>query len=218
MNQRLHRTRTRKRRQEGAALLLVLFVILMATTTAAYSLSSTQFEVRSAGSLHQAMRTKYVAEGATVAMLGLCQRLSTDGCSKSAAGELSSALRTSYALPTWGNTDQVYSLDDAEFTGDSFVSGSPVLANDSTVSGGGMAAPYSPSSLSVFERWDLTQNSAGQMVQKPESYRLVISTYGTLNFDSDANTATVEDVQGTNELRFAHQTISVTRAYINVLQ
>lgn len=221
MTSRQRKLRAKKRaRQEGAALLIVLFVLLMATTTAVYSLSSTQFEVRAAGALHQSMRTKFVSEAATVGVLGLCYELTAVGCTdlKRANGNLDSTTRQMYALPDWGSLETVYSLSGADMVGPAYtLPGAPLLADDVTISGvtvgsgGGAAGSWTPSFLSVVEKWDVPQ--PGQTIP---SFRLIVSTYGALNYDADRNLNTIDDVVGTNELRFAHTTISATRAFIDI--
>jgi hypothetical protein len=209
---------TRRRRQprqkrEGAALLIVLFVLMLATGTAAYTLQSTQFEVRAAGSLHQAMRTKYVAEAATVSVLALCYQTTAVGCTdlKRADGNLSGDLRQTYALPDWGASEIVYSLSRADLNGTSFPAGTNALASDAQLSGGGVAAAYTPTFNSVIEKWDVPNPG-----ETRPRFRLIVSTYGALDFDADNDMATVDDTRGTGELRFAHQTISATRAFFDV--
>jgi hypothetical protein len=206
------RSQSRQKR-EGAALLIVLFVLMLATGTAAYTLQSTQFEVRAAGSLHQAMRTKYVAEAATMSVLALCYQTTAVGCTdlKRADGNLSSTLRQTYALPDWGQSEIVYSLSRADLNGNSFPAGTNALATDAQISGGGAAAPYTPTFNAVVEKWDVPNPGD----TRPR-FRLIVSTYGALDFDSDNDMTTVNDTVGTGELRLAHQTISATRAFFDV--
>lgn len=212
-NIRRSRARRLRQKREGAALLIVLFVLLMATTTAAYSLQSTQFELRAAGALHQSMRAKFVAEGATVGVLGLCYQLSSVGCVdlKRDVSDLSAAQRELYALPDWGRAESVYSISQLDFTGNAFSTARPLLADDTTLAAGGAAAPYAPSFDAFLEKWELPTSDANP------HYRLIVSTYGALNYDTDRNVATVEDIRdNANERRYGHQTVSATRAFIDI--
>ncbi|HEY6880238.1 MAG TPA: hypothetical protein VI299_19575, partial [Polyangiales bacterium] len=185
----------------------------MATTTAAYSLQSTQFEVRAAGALHQSMRAKFVAEGATIGVVGLCYQMTSTGCVdlKREVSDISATQREQYALPNYGQGEPVYWISQADFAGNAFSTSRPVLADDTVLSAGGAAAPYSPSFDAFLEKWTLPPNGVNPR------YRLIVSTYGTLNYDTDRNVATVEDTRDdTNERRYGHQTISATRAFIDI--
>jgi hypothetical protein len=204
---RLRRTRQKR---EGAALLIVLLVLMMATGTAVYTVNSTQFEVRAAGSLHQAMRTRYVSEAATVSVLGLCYQMTVAGCVdiKRASSNLTSDVREKYALPDWGNTEVVYSLtgDDLKYN---FVG--TVLARDSDLTGGGTAAPYSASFDTVLEKWEVPNPGDAR-----PRFRLIVSTYASYGFDPNADGKFDDDIIGTGEWRSAHQTISATRAFFDI--
>jgi hypothetical protein len=208
MTKRSYKLRARRRqRQEGAALLIVLFVLMMATTTAVYTLSSTQFEVRAAGALHQAMRAKFVSEAATTGVVGLCYQLTSVGCLdlKRANGNLETTLRRTYALPN-GGLETVYSITKDDFVGPAYQSLGAMVADDKTISGvssGGVASAWTPTFLSVMEKWEL-----GEPGQASQKLRVIVSTYGTLDIAGD--------VKGTDELRNAHSTISATRAYIDI--
>jgi hypothetical protein len=211
MNPRRQRAR-RRRRQEGAALLIVLFVLMMATTTAVYSLSSTQFEVRAAGALHQSMRAKFVSEAATTGVLSLCQQLGSTGCASGnfAPGNVSAALRQTYALPDWG-AENVYAIDRSRFSQNAAYTAAAMLPDDATIAGagGGMAGAWSPDFLAVLERWDIPQANNSVIA------RTVVSTYGALIYDSNHDFVT-DDVKHADEQRDAHSTISATRAYIDI--
>jgi hypothetical protein len=217
MNQRRPKLRARKRqRQQGAALLIVLFVLLMATTTAVYSLSSTQFEVRAAGALHQAMRAKFVSEAAATAVITLCQQKGTSSCvdMRNAFGNLSGTIRQTYALPDW-QAESVYALTPTEFKNNGAYSTTFSFVPDDlaisgmTAGGTGSASGWSPDFLLVYERWDIPR------INQTPITRLVVSSYGALNYDADRDTV-VDDVRGTNEERFAHSTISATRAFVEI--
>ncbi|HEX5659307.1 MAG TPA: hypothetical protein VFX59_19065 [Polyangiales bacterium] len=225
MRQHPHKLRARKRaRQQGAALLIVLFVLLMATTTAVYSLSSTQYEVRAAGALHQSMRAKFVSEAATNGSIAYCLNVSGDGCtnSKHAAGGLDGTTRQTFALPSWGS-EQVIRLDRTDMVGPAFKN--PLLANDTVISGidssdptkAGAAGAWAPAFLTVMEKWDMNETGGNVQTNLNKKYRLVMSTYGTLDYDADGD-GVADDVAVTNsnELRAPHSTISATRAYIDL--
>lgn len=200
--QRTRRAAKKARRsQQGAALLIVLFILMMATGTAVYSLQSTQFEQRAAGSLQQAMRTKFVAEAATVSLLAFCYQGGVAGCTDLKRSELNFDERDEYALPDWGGVDTIYELGPADLTGSNFPQ--PVVPRDSQISGGGMASVYTPDFVSVVERWEVP--NPGETRQR---YRLIVSTYGLLGI--------LSDVRGTDELRDAHASVSSTRAFFDV--
>ncbi|MET0286232.1 MAG: hypothetical protein ABW352_17265 [Polyangiales bacterium] len=216
MNQRRQLRARKRQRQQGAALLIVLFVLLMATTTAVYSLSSTQFEVRAAGALHQAMRAKFVSEAAATAVVTLCQQKGTGSCvdQRNAFGNLNGQLRQTYALPDW-QAETVYALTPANFQNNGAYSTTFGFVPDdlsisgSDVGGSGAASGWSPDFLLVYERWDIPRISQAPIT------RLVVSSYGALNYDVNRD-AVVDDVRGTNEERFAHSTISATRAFVEI--
>ena len=199
------------RRQEGAALLIVLFVLMMATGTALFAMQGSQFEQRAAGSLYQAMRTKFVAEGATVGVLSLCLELGP-ACAdlKRAPDNFAPSKREKYALPAYPTSDQpelVYELSKSDLTGTASWQGD-VLPTDKQLAGGGTAMAYTPSFSTVMERWELP--TPGET--RPR-FRLIVSTYGQLG--ADAETALTTPL-ASDERRFGHESISATRAYIDV--
>jgi hypothetical protein len=206
------RTKIRKqRRREGAALLIVLFILMMATGTALFAVQGSQFEQRAAGSLYQAMRTKFVAEAATVGVLSLCFELGP-ACAdlKRAPENYAKSKRDKYALPSYPVSDKpelVYELSKSD------LAGSPswkadLLPTDKQIAGGGTAMAYTPSFSTVMERWDIP--TPGET--RPR-YRLIVSTYGQLGADVETTTTTP---LAADEHRFGHESISATRAYIDV--
>lgn len=210
------------RKREGAALLIVLFVLMMSTGTAVFALQSTQFEQRAAGSLQQAMRTKYVAEAATVSVLGLCLQMGTTGCTDikrantAPAAEL--ARRQRFALPNYKatQTDVVYELTAADLPAVAATAFPiAVLPTDrelSNAGASGAASPYTPGFTSLVEKWEVP--NPGETRQR---YRLIVSTYGQLTYDTDNNLATNDDVApAADEFRGAHESISATRAFFDV--
>jgi hypothetical protein len=206
---RRHIRKKTSKKQQGAALLIVLFILMMATGTAVFSLQSTQFEQRAAGSLQQAMRTRYVAEAATVGVLAYCYELGPAGCVdlKRAPSNVEPKVREKYALPISGTTEVVYQLDQRDLTGTSFPSSdagvSPVIPPDTEISGGGTATAFTPSFLTVMEKWEVP--NPGESRQR---YRLVVSTYGQL--------AVAGEAVASDELRGGHESISATRAFFDV--
>lgn len=203
-----HRRRLPRKEREGAALLIVLFVLMMATGTAVFAMQSTQFEQRAAGSLQLAMRTKFVAEAATVSLIGLCFQLGTSCADlKPADGNFAGTMRERYAVPDYGNEETVFSVDTRDFP-PSFVA--PVLPTDTQLADTGTASAFRPTFISVFERWQVTNPG-----ETRERFRLIVSTYGQLRYDVDGDGVS-DDVQDSNELRGAHESISATRAFLDV--
>lgn len=207
MNTHLRR-KIRKKKREGAALLVVLFILMMATGTAMYSLQSTQFEQRAAGSLQQAMRTRYVAEAATVGVLAYCFELGPAGCIdlKRAPYNVEKTVRAKYALPKAGDTEVVYQIDQTDLSGSSFLSDagvSTIIPPDKEISGGGTATAFTPSFLTVMEKWEVPNPG-----ETRPRFRVVVSTYGQL--------AVTGETLAADELRGGHESISATRAFFDV--
>jgi hypothetical protein len=199
------RRRATRQKREGAALLIVLFVLMMATGTAVFAMQSTQFEQRAAGSLQVAMRTKFVAEAATVSVLGLCYQLGPTGCAdlKRADSNFAGTLRERYALPDYTvgtSVENVYQLGTLDLP-PSFVA--PVLPTDVQLADTGTASAFLPSFTSIMEKWDVPNPG-----ETRERFRLIVSTFGQLAYGSD--------VQDASELRGAHESISATRAFLDV--
>jgi hypothetical protein len=190
-------------------LLIVLFVLMMATGTAVFAMQSTQFEQRAAGSLQLAMRTKFVAEAATVSVLGLCFQLGPTGCAdlKRADNNFAGTLRERYAMPDYGTVESVYSLSTLDLP-PSFVA--TVLPTDAQLADGGRASAFRPAFTSVMEKWDVPNPG-----ETRERFRLIVSTFGQLSYDSDGDGVS-DDVQDATELRGAHESISATRAFLDV--
>jgi hypothetical protein len=209
---RLRRQRASRKKREGAALLIVLFVLMMATGTAVFALQSTQFEQRAAGSLQQAMRTKFVAEAATVSLLALCFQLSAEGCAdlKAAPNNVEATVRERYGLPDYGILEKVYSLSASDLPTESFPTS--VVPSDSALAGGGTASAFRPSFTTVMEKWDVPNPG-----ETRPRFRLIVSTYGQLTYDAN-NDGTSDEVakRGAGELRDAHESISATRAFFDV--
>jgi len=211
-----------RHKREGAALLIVLFVLMLATGTAVFALQSTQFEQRAAGSLQQAMRTKYIAEAATVSVLGLCLQMGTTGCTDIKRATTTDAdeatRRQRFALPNYdkvNETEVLYELTARDFAANAATS-FPInvlpLDSELYVDGtSGAASPYRPSFNSLVEKWEVP--NPGETRQR---YRLIVSTYGQLTYDTDNDTTTAEDVSAANEFRGAHESISATRAFFDV--
>jgi hypothetical protein len=208
---RSRRSHARRQRREGAALLVVLFILMMSTATAVFAMQSTQFEQRAAGSLQQAVRTKYVAEAATVGVLGFCLELGSTGCAdmKQSLDQFSSK-RAKYGLPNWGAQETIIELSPDDLVGSTWTTA--LLPSDSTISDAvgqsGAASPYTPSFVTQMEKWKLP-NMPGET--RPRS-RMVVSTYGLMS----VNSASATDATGTNEARAMHETVSATRAFIDV--
>lgn len=208
MDMQLQRRIRRKKKQQGAALLVVLFILMMATGTAMFSLQGTQFEQRAAGSLQQAMRTRYISEAATVGVLAYCYQLGPEGCVslKGSQGNGDPKLREKYALPIAGPTEVVFQIDQTDLKGASFPSDtgtSAVIPPDTEISGGGTATAFTPSFLTIMEKWKVPN-----MGEQRQRYRLVVSTYGQL--------AVTGETLATDELRGGHESISATRAFFDV--
>ena len=195
----------------------MLFVLMMATGTAVFAMQSTQFEQRAAGSLHQAMRTRYIAEAATVSVLSLCYQLGTTGCAdiKRAQSNLTNATRERYALPGSSAREVVYQLGPADMTGNAFPKDatwtSALVPTDGQIAGGGAAMAYTPTFDTVMEKWEVP--NPGETRQR---YRLIVSTYGQLGIGDLNKDGTVDDVKATDESRFGHESISATRAFFDV--
>ena len=209
MNHARKRAQQRRQRREGAALLIVLFILMMATGTAMFSLQSTQFEQRAAGSLSQAMRTKFIAEGATVGVLALCYELGPSCAElKRAQENLTENRRLKYALPQYGGRETVYELSQTDLTtGDT--SGSwkaEALPTDRTLAGGGTARAYTPSFTTVMEKWNVPNPG-----ETRPRFRLIVSTYGQLQSDAEAGLALAA-----GEVRQGHESVSATRAFFDV--
>lgn len=204
------RNRKKKLQRKGAALLVVMFILMMATGTAMFSLQSTQFEQRSAGTLQQAMRTRYVAEAATMGVLAYCYELGPAGCVdlKRAPDESDGGVRDKYALPNRGTAEVVYQLDSTDLTGRSFPQGdggvSGLIPSDKEISLGGTATVFTPSFLTVMEKWQVPNPG-----ETRERFRLIVSTYGALGLAGG-------QAPGTGEFRGAHESISATRAHFDV--
>ncbi len=187
--------------------MIVLFVLMMATSTAVYALQSTQFEQRAAGSLHQGLRTKFVAEAATIGVLQFCYQTTTTGCAdlKRASDNLTDALRDKYALPNWGASEPIYQLGPSDLTGANFPKAdgltSGIIVPDSALASGGTATSFRPDFMTVMEKWQVPTPS-----ETREHYRLIVSTYGQLSYDTAS----------TNTTRGAFESISATRAYFDV--
>jgi len=197
----------RRQRQSGAALLIVLFILMMATGTALFAMQGSQFEQRAAGSLYQAMRTKFIAEGATTGVLSLCFELGP-ACAdlKRAPENYALSKRQKYALPVYPTSDGaelVYELSNADLKGTASWQ-AEVLPTDAQLAGGGTVMAYTPSFSTVMERWEMP--TPGET--RPR-YRLIVSTYGQLGAD-------VETTLAADEQRFGHESVSATRAYIDV--
>lgn len=210
------RRRRPRRREQGAALLIVLFILMMATGTAMYSLQSTQFEQRAAGLLRQTMRTRYVAEGATVGVLAYCYELGPVGCADlrraPEGAQATIDARKKYGLPEYlgaAATEPTYQIGPADLPSTSFPSGGGdagvgMLPPDSQLAGGGAAAPYTPGFTTFMEKWQVPNPGEAR-----PRYRLIVSTYGQLALASP-------DAREASELRFGHETISATRAFFDV--
>jgi len=217
----LSRRSSRRQKREGAALLIVLFILMMSTVTAVYAMQSTQLEQRAAGALQQAMRTKYVAEAATNAVLAMCLELGSTGCVDLKHGTLTTNDQSRYGLPTIGTTElnrtTITSLD---FSGPSWPvnandTGSSVLPDDSSISGSAATAyPYKPDFMTTVEKWQVP--APGE--SRPR-YRLIVSTYGILNLGRatgvDPGGLSVESDTAT-DIRGAHESVSATRAFFDV--
>lgn len=209
------RSRARKKR-EGAALLIALFVMMIATGAAVFAMQSTQGEQRAAGSLHQAVRTRFVAEAATVGVLSLCYQLGTAGCTDikravyAGGATEENAERTKYALPDAGTREVVYRMSTADMGGTGFT-GNAWLASDADMSGGGAAMPYTPSFVTIMERWELPHQDESR-----QRYRLIVSTYGALNIADQNGDGKPDDVTAAGETRAGHESISATRAFFDV--
>jgi type II secretory pathway pseudopilin PulG len=203
------RNRKKKLQRKGAALLVVMFILMMATGTALFSLQSTQFEQRSAGTLQQAMRTRYVAEAATVGVLAYCYELGPAGCvDLKRAPDEDAGVRNKYALPNRGASEVVYQLDKTDLIGRSFPEGdggvSGLIPTDKEISLGGTATVFTPSFLTVMEKWQVPNPG-----ETRERFRLIVSTYGALGLSAG-------QTPGTGEFRGAHESISATRAHFDV--
>ena len=203
-----HPKRRARDRQRGAALLIVLFILMMATGTALFAVQGSQFEQRAAGSLYQAMRTKFVAEGATVGVLSLCFELGP-ACAdlKRAPDNYASNKRKKYALPEYSSDrpELVYELSNADLKGSAAWQAN-VLPTDKQLAGSGTAMAYTPSFSTVMERWELPNPG-----ETRPRYRLIVSTYGQLAADAENATPLPADEQ-----RSGHESVSATRAYIDV--
>jgi len=199
------RRRASRKTREGAALLIVLFVLMMATGTAVFAMQSTQFEQRAAGSLQVAMRTKFVAEAATASVVGLCFQLGSTGCAglKLANNNFAGELRERYALPDYtigASEEKVYQLGTLDLPPSFLV---PVLPTDVQLADTGTASAFVPAFTSVMELWPVPNPG-----ETRERFRMVVSTFGQLAFGGD--------VQDASELRGAHESISATRAFLDV--
>lgn len=207
------RAHARRQKREGAALLIVLFILMMSTATAVFAMQSTQFEQRAAGSLQQAMRTKYVAEAATVSVLGLCLELGTTGCAdmKQSLDQFNSQ-RPKFGLPNWGAQETIIQVGPSDLTGSTWLASGALLPSDTTLSDavaqGGAASPYTPSFVTQMEKWKVPSLPG----ESRPRFRMVVSTYGLMS----VNAASATDATGTNEARAMHETVSATRAFFDV--
>ncbi|MDB4990359.1 MAG: hypothetical protein JWN04_5537 [Myxococcaceae bacterium] len=209
--------RAAREKREGAALLIVLFILMMATGTAVYAMQATQFEQRAAGSLQQAMRTKYIAEAATVSVLALCLELGTTGCVDLKHGDFSTNERQKYALPDRGTTETITTITTTDFAGSTWLA--PLLPSDALIvdtatNSSGSASPFVPNFITSIEEWRIP--SAGET--RPR-FRLLVSTYGLLNLGGQISaTPAGLDVDNTSasDFRDAHESVSATRAFFDV--
>lgn len=207
---RSRRAHARREKREGAALLIVLFILMMSTATAVFAMQSTQFEQRAAGSLQQAMRTKYVAEAATVSVLGFCLELGSTGCAdmKQSLDQFSSK-RAKYGLPNWGSQETIIELGPSDLVGSTWTA--TLLPSDAIISDaagqGGAASPYAPSFVTEMEKWKVPNPG-----ETRPRFRMVVSTYGLMSVSASGAT----DAIGTNEARAMHETVSATRAFFDV--
>lgn len=215
--------RRRREEREGFVLLLTLLMIMIATGTAAFTMQTTQQEIRASGGVHQAVRAKYVAEAATVTYQSMCANGGASACTAAMmnGGDVDPNLRMTYGLPNWGGIELIYSFDEKRIvTPDTNEWPTSVLPRDSVISGGGAASPYTPSSSTLVEVWrraPLSSQGSASGAQDNGKSRLIVTTFGALTFDPDQDLSTVNDVIGTGELRQAHQTISATRAFIDIM-
>ena len=209
---RSRRLGARRERREGAALLIVLFILMMSTATAVFAMQSTQFEQRAAGSLQQAMRTKYVAEAATVSVLGFCLELGSTGCAdmKQSLDQFNSQ-RAKFGLPNWGAQETIIELSPADLVGSTWTATGGVLPSDAVISDaagqGGAASAYTPSFITQMEKWKVPNPG-----ETRPRFRMVVSTYGLMAVGAAGAT----DAIGTNEARAMHETVSATRAFFDV--
>jgi hypothetical protein len=210
-----NRRKFSREKREGAALLIVLFILMMATGTAVFALQSTQFEQRAAGSLLQAARTRYVAEAATMGVLASCDERGTAGCADvhgdvaGASNYFTEAQRKKYSLSPWGTREPVFQLDNtilmAGLTADPTSSRfkAPVVADDHELNPSGTATAFTPSFMTVIEKWQVPNLSEGR-----DEFRLVVSTYGELQIAAENAVAVGQ--------RGGHSSVSVTRAFFDV--
>lgn len=194
-------------KREGAALLIVLFILMMSTATAVFAMQSTQFEQRAAGSLQQAMRTKYISEAATMSVLGLCYELGPKDCVTNFASLNNwDGNRAKFAAPSWGGVERVIEILPNSYSTATWPV--PMLPSDSvlvdlTTNTSGAASPYTPSFTNTMEQWQITDlNPTSQ-----PRFRLIVSTYGMLNVTGAVDASTTA--------RGNHESISVTRAFID---
>jgi hypothetical protein len=213
-----HRGRKQNQRakREGAALLIVLFIVMMATSTALFAMQSSQFEQRAAGSIHQAVRAKYVAEAATISALALCYQNGAAGCTdiKRALENLTGDLRQKYGLPNYdavNEVEPVYSLTQADFPVTETTNFRLDAIDNDRDLGSAVATAYEPGFMAVLEKWQVPNPG-----ETRERYRMIISTYGEVAIGNVDSKEGRDDVRTSDKERFGHETISATRAYFDV--
>jgi hypothetical protein len=190
----------------------------MSTATALFAMQSTQFEQRAAGSLKIAMRTKYIAEAATVGAQAFCLEYGVSCADmKLSPSNFSSAKRIKYGLPDYGTAEPVSELGTGSANGTSSGLGDLAGANwplagdllptdTALITNGGAASPYTPDFVTVMEKWKVPNPSDSR-----PRFRLVVSTYGLLMPTVDVGAALPA-----GESRYGHESVSATRAFFDV--
>jgi hypothetical protein len=196
-------------------LLIVLLILMMTTATATFAVHSTGYEIQAAGSMRQALRTRNVSEGMANALIlytksnQLC-KLVLDGNS-GGMGPIDLA-KYGYPLVEKGTAlAQVGAVDLAQLSTSTWFESTPV-PDDSLLSSSAVASTYVPNSWSVVECTEMPP-PPGQPVtpngaQAPLTFfRVEATVFGEMASTLDSST--------TGDLRSDHETISISRIYLN---
>jgi hypothetical protein len=193
-------------------LLIVLLILMMTTATATFAVHSTGYEIQAAGSMRQALRTRNIAEGMASA---LTMYASSDTCQAGSnigqtAGNAFSINVAKYGYPNVGSDAQnetVMTIPLANLAQDPTFENNPI-PDDSMLSSSSFAPMYLPNVEAIAECMPVGKTAAGES-NEALAYRVRLTVFGEMAPSTDSMT--------TGALRKDHETVSVSRVYMNVV-
>jgi hypothetical protein len=218
-----HRQAARRRRREGAVLLIVLLILMMATGSALFAMQATFYEQRSSTSYAEAAWTRSIAEGAAMAGMAVVEEMGPgnqpglDARWSDGAGRAPFSTKYALATPMAGttapvsNADVAQAFDCALFSG--AYAGNPVgligyiaPTRDGQSPYGAYQAQYRvPTARVLFE----------QLVVGTRT-RTVITGIGETALPVNPATGLPADPMDMDGQRGLHETVGMTRAYVDI--